>query len=141
MLFGMAAKLHRESRQDSVAAEAIQMPHNIKGLLQALQQSINEAIMESDDVAAAMAALKRTGKCPVFTIDISMQDPAAAEAEPFDSEGGEMIEDLSDVPTPAPARTHSTEELVLSDSDVEFLAALGVRDPSWCQGARISPGD
>lgn len=115
------------------------MPHNIKGLLQALQQSINEAIMESDDVAAAMAALKRTGKCPVFTIDISMQDPPAAEAEPFDSEEGEMIEDPSDVP--APARTRRGEELVLSDSDVEFLAALGVRDPSWCQGARISPGD
>jgi hypothetical protein len=103
---------------------------NIRGLLQALQQSINEAILESHDVAAAMAALKRTGKCPVFTIDISMQDPSGEASEASD-------------PTRSPIKALPprlrTEELVLSDSDVEFFTALGIRDPSWSQSTPISP--
>jgi hypothetical protein len=101
-----------EDRHDS-HLEAMNVTNNIKGLMNALRQSINEAILESNDVAAALAALRRTGKCPVFTIDISMEDmPNAA------------IESL-------PASTN-TEDLVLSDSDVEFLAAMGITDPSWC---------
>jgi hypothetical protein len=85
---------------------------NVKGLLEALRQSINEAILESNDVAAAMAALKRTGKCPVFSIDAALQDAPDAAAEPAEPFG-------------------QTEELVLSDEDVEFLAAIGITDPSW----------
>jgi hypothetical protein len=81
--------------------------------MNALRQSINEAILDSNDVAAALAALKRTGKCPVFTIDISLEEAPRADLEP------------------APVSTN-TEELVLSDSDVEFLAAIGITDPSWC---------
>jgi len=90
------------------------MAKNIRGLLNALRQAINEAILESDDVTAAMAALKRTGKCPLFTIDVALEDapgPAGAGVGPA-----------------GPA-----EELVLSDADVAFLAAMGVSDPSWCQ--------
>jgi hypothetical protein len=86
---------------------------NIKGLMNALRQSINEAILESNDVAAALAALKRTGKCPVFTIDISMEEMPNQAIEPV-------------------LASTNTEELVLSDSDVEFLAAMGITDPSWC---------
>jgi len=85
---------------------------NVKGLMNALRLSINEAILESNDVAAVMAALKRTGKSPVFTIDISLQDTPDSAAQPVLS-------------------TH-TEELVLSDADVAFLAAIGICDPSWC---------
>lgn len=116
------------------------MTRNIKGLMHALQQSINEAILDSKDVAAAMAALKRTGKCPVFTIDISMQDPPAdeAEMETADEEGLETLEcDMTVLLEPPPVkavkppRTGNDDELVLSDSDVEFLASLGVSDPSW----------
>lgn len=127
------------------------MTKNIKGLLQALQQSINEAILESHDVAAAVAALKRTGKCPVFTIDISMQDPA----EPVDltpvgahETTPESVDGSTDVAHESgqQAKFHSigsksagtsgmgstaSEELVLSDWDVEFLTTLGIRDPSW----------
>jgi hypothetical protein len=103
---------------------------NIKGLLQALQQSINEAILDSNDVAAAMAALKRTGKCPVFTIDISMQDPPGAGTAPVDGER-DMLDELVDAPSAQPTRPGRPEELVLSDMDVEFLTALGVCDPSW----------
>ena len=86
---------------------------NIKGLMNALRQFINEAILESQDVAAAMAALKRTGKCPVFMIDVALED----------------------APHPATATVENLalgEELVLSDEDVEFLGAVGIADPSWC---------
>ena len=88
------------------------MTKNVRGLMNALRLSINEAILESNEVAAAMAALKRTGKSPVFTIDISLQDVPDSAAQPVLS-------------------TH-TEELVLSDADVAFLAAIGISDPSWC---------
>jgi hypothetical protein len=119
---------------------------NIKGLLHALQQSINEAILESNDVAAAMAALKRTGKCPVFTIDISMQDPFGEASEPIDAPKSDPSDDPEDEPAARPRRLAtedrlSTEELVLSDSDVEFLTAIGIRDPSWSQSTSISPTD
>lgn len=123
------------------------MTKNIKGLMQALQQSINEAILDSHDVAAAMSALKRTGKCPVFTIDISMQDPPDAARDEEEEDAPVLLDD--EPITPA-AETHSieprntksrssqtrnSEELVLSDSDVEFLAVLGIRDPSWSEAA------
>ena len=105
------------------------MTKNLKGLLKALQQSINEAILESNDVAAAMAALKRTGKCPVFTIDISMQDAPQPANEPVE------VATYDAVGEPKADRTLAgfTEDLVLSDSDVQFLGALGISDPSWCQ--------
>jgi hypothetical protein len=85
----------------------------VKELIAALRQSINEAILESNDVAAAIAALKRAGKCPSFTVDISLEEvPGSADV---------------------PAEPSSlTEELVLSDSDVAFLTAIGISDPSWC---------
>jgi hypothetical protein len=86
--------------------------------MNALRQSINEAIIESNDVAAVMAALKRTGQCPVLTIAISLQD--ATE------------------PAAVPAMLGLTETLVLDDSDVEFLAAVGISDPSWCCSASAS---
>ncbi len=87
------------------------MTKNLTGLMKALNQAINEAILESNDVAAAVAALKRTGMCPVFTIDIGLEEAPAAQ--PLEALG-------------------RGEELVLSDADVEFLGALGITDPSWC---------
>ena len=99
------------------------MANNLKGLMTALHQFINEAILESDDVAAAMAALKRTGKNPVFTIDITLED--APECD----EIAEAVE---------PASTHNAEDLVLSDADVSFLAELGISDPSWASAPRAA---
>jgi hypothetical protein len=100
------------------------MTNNFKGLLQALQQSVNEAILESPDVAAAMAALKRTGKCPVFTVDISMVEPEDAQHD---------TDENSEAPLVAqPTASSHPGELVLSDWDVEFLANFGIRDSSWC---------
>ena len=91
---------------------------NAKELMNALRQSINEAILESNDVAAVLAALQRVGKFPVFTTDISLHDGPEPAAYP-------MLSIL-------------TEELVLDDSDVAFLAAIGISDPSWCCGTSKS---
>jgi hypothetical protein len=91
---------------------------NTKGLMNALRQSINEAIVESNDVAAVIEALKRTGQRPVLTIAISLQNTAE--------------------PAAVPAMSCLTEELVLDDSDVKFLAAIGISDPSWCCSASRS---
>jgi hypothetical protein len=95
-------------------SEASKVNKNVSGLMKALQQSINEAILESNDVAAAMAALKRTGKCPVFSIDVVLEAAPALAVE-----------------SPGPSSAN-TEELVLSDDDVAFLDAMGITDPSWC---------
>ena len=94
------------------------MTKNTKGLMNALRQSINEAILESNDVAAVMEALKRNGQRPVLTIAISLED--------------------SMEPAAVPAMSGLTEELVLDDSDVKFLAAVGISDPSWCCSASRS---
>ena len=92
------------------------MTKNLRGLLNVLRQSINEAILQSNDVAAAIAALKSTGKCPLFTIEVGLEESAG----------------LAAAPVALTALTALTEELVLSDEDVAFLAALGITDPSWC---------
>ena len=92
-----------------------EMTKNTKGLLNALRQSINEAIIASNDVAAVVAALKSTGQLPVFAIAISLQNAAESMAVP-----------------PMP---NLREELVLDDLDVEFLATVGISDPSWCCSA------
>ncbi len=89
------------------------MSNKVKELIIALRQSINEAILESNDVAAAIAALKRAGKCPSFTVDISLEEAPGPASQPDQLSG-------------------LTEELVLSDSDVAFLTAIGISDPSWC---------
>jgi hypothetical protein len=104
--------LRREERQKN-AREGIQVTKNLRGLLNVLRQSINEAILQSNEVAAAIAALKSTGKYPLFSIEVGLEESA--------------------VQAPAPvALSALTEELVLSDEDVAFLAALGITDPSWC---------
>lgn len=86
------------------------MTKNVSGLMKALRQFINEAILNSEDVAAAMAALKRTGKCPVFTVDVALEEAPQSAAAPLED--------------PAPG------ELVLTDSDVVFLRTIGIVDPS-----------
>ena len=92
------------------------MTKNVKGLLNDLRQSINEAILESNEVAAAMAALKVTGKCAVFSIEVGLEEAPELAVAPV-------------------ALSAHTEDLVLSDDDVKFLAALGITDPSWCCSA------
>ncbi len=98
------------------------MTDNLKGLLNDLQQSINEAILASHDVAAALTALKRTGRNPVFSIEVAIEETPELAAEPL-----APISFAEDRPL--------GEELVLSDEDVEFLAALGITDPSWTSKA------
>jgi len=100
------------------------MTKNVKGLMNALSQAVNEAVLESKDVAAAMAALRRTGRCPVLTIDVTMQEELEPAAAPARVPAGTAS---------ARKGTHPlNEDLVLSDADVDFLTELGIRDPSWC---------
>ena len=103
--------------------EALGVTNNIRGLMNALRQSINEAILESNDVAVAMAALRRTGKLPVFTIDVSLQDPPGAEPAPAEAAEGTVA---------------AKQELTFSDPDVAFLSALGISDPAWFCGTTKS---
>ena len=105
----------REERKNN-APEGNKVTKNLRGLLNVLRQSINEAILQSNDVAAAIAALKGTGRCPGFSIEVGLEESAVPAPEPVA---------LSTL-------TALTEELVLSDEDVAFLAALGITDPSWC---------
>jgi hypothetical protein len=79
--------------------------------MNALRQAINESILESNDVAAAMAALKRTGKCPVFTVDICLEGAPETAVEPE-------------------REPRVAEELLFSELDVKVLAAMGISDPS-----------
>jgi len=115
MSFVMAHEvlLHSVKIAKTTHRREIQVTKNLRELLNVLRQSINEAIMESNDVAAAIAALKSTGKCPLFSIEVGLEESAELAAAPV-------------------ALTALTEELVLSDEDVAFLAALGITDPSWC---------
>ena len=46
-------------------------------------------------------------------IDVALEDALEPGAQPAEALG-------------------RAEELVLSDADVEFLAAIGITDPSWC---------
>jgi hypothetical protein len=90
------------------------MTKNLKGLMNALRQSINEAILESNDVAAVMAALKRTGKTPVFTIDVALEAAPAAVEETF----AEPVQDFR--------RTPPSGMLLLNAEDEQFLQAIGI---------------
>jgi hypothetical protein len=104
----------------SIIALGGTMTKHVKGLIGALRQALNEAILESNEVAAIVEALKLTGKCPVFTIDISLQAAPELDDQPpsLKNTGGVALGD----------------DLVLSDADVAFLTALGISDPSWCSG-------
>jgi hypothetical protein len=106
---------YREDRKNN-AREGVQVTKNLRGLLNVLRQSINEAILQSNDVAAAIAALKSTGKCPMFSIEVGLEESPVSAPELL-------------------ALSALTEELVLSDEDVAFLATLGITDPSWCCSA------
>ncbi len=124
----MAFQMHSRLREDrwGLLPEAQEVTNNIRGLMNALRQSINEAILESNDVAAAMAALRRTGKLPVFTIDVSLQDPPGTEPPPAEATDG---------------ATAAKQELTFSDPDVAFLSALGISDPTWFCGSSKSKGE
>ena len=93
------------------------MTANVRGLMNALRQAINEAILDSSDVAVAIAALKRTGECPVFAIDVVLQEAPGGEEAP----GGAEPRTAEHV-----KETRPTGELVLSNSDQELLKAFGI---------------
>jgi hypothetical protein len=54
------------------------MNQDVKGLLQNLREAIHEALAESADISAAMAALEQAGHCPAFKVDIDMPESDAS---------------------------------------------------------------
>jgi hypothetical protein len=80
------------------------MEKHVKGLLSALRQAINEAILGSHDVNAALSALSRTGVCPSFAVDVMLE---GAEEHLPSLEG--------------------SGELCLTEVDEEFLRSMGIK--------------
>jgi len=80
---------------------------DVQGLMNALRQCINEAIMESEGVAAAVAALKGTGKCPLLMIDVALEEAPQPVASP--------VEESS-----------LAGQLALTGPDMDFLRSLGI---------------
>jgi hypothetical protein len=83
------------------------MEKQIKVLLSALRQAVNEAILGSHDVNAALAALGRTGRCPTLAVDVSLEKADA------------LAPDTADMQV-------ETGDLVLTAADEEFLQSLGI---------------
>jgi len=79
----------------------------------------------------------------VFTIDISMQpQPTGGSIEDATDDAVIGLDvDPVDEPRADPIVSGLTEDLVLSDSDVKFLSAIGISDPSWCQSTSNSSKD
>ncbi len=96
------------------------MERHVKALLSALRQAVNEAILGSHDVNAALAALGRTGACPSLSVDVSLQDPAGE---------GQAHEGAIQPNGAQPG------DLVLTEEDEEFLQSLGI---TLELGARIA---
>jgi len=94
------------------------MEKHVKGLLNALRQAVNEAILGSQDVNAALAAISRTGRCPSLSVDVALENPARAEQSR--DEGRQHSEQ------PSCAQSLQPGELVLTEDDDEFLQALGI---------------
>jgi hypothetical protein len=97
------------------------MDNHIKIMLSALRQAVNEAILGSHDVNAAMAALGRTGRCPSLSVDVTLENESG-EVEVNEPVAGALI---SAAQNTAVQSLHSGE-LILSSDDEEFLLSLGI---------------
>ena len=99
------------------------MQKHVRGLLTALRQAVNEAILGSHDVNAALAALSRTGRCPSLSVDVALENPSRDECE----------DESPDV------QSMQTGQLVLTESDEEFLQSLGISVDTSAEIAAKSP--
>ncbi len=98
------------------------MEKHVKGLLSALRQAVNEAILGSHDVNAALAAISRTGRYPSLSVDVALESPPRDEPE---------VE-------PDRVQSLPSGELTLTESDEEFLQSLGIlAGTSAAIGAKI----
>jgi hypothetical protein len=99
------------------------MEKHVRGLLSALRQAVNEAILGSHDVNAALAAIGRTGRCPSLSVDVALGNPSQEEP------GNE----------PSHVQSLPPGELVLAESDEEFLQSLGIAVDMSAEIATKSP--
>ena len=91
------------------------MELHVKGLLSALRQAVNEAILGSHDVNAALAALSRAGRCPSLAVDVSLEDE-------FHDANGHYQSQLED----QVGRRPVSGKLTITQADEGFLQSLGI---------------
>jgi hypothetical protein len=106
------------------------MEKHVKGLLSVLRQAVNEAILGSHDVNAALAAISRTGRCPSLSVDVALENQA--REDPVREEGWTAEE-------PSSVRSIRPGELVLAEADEEFLRSLGIKVDTGAEIAAKSP--
>ena len=98
------------------------MDKHVRGLLSVLRQAINEAILGSHDVGAALAALGQTGHCPTFAVDVSL------DSQPREDAREEECGGVQSLPIEEPAfLTEGGGQLRLTVADEEFLRSLGIQ--------------
>jgi hypothetical protein len=95
------------------------MEKHVRGLLSALRQAVNEAILGSYDVNAALAAISRTGRCPSLSVDVALECGAAHE-DTYPKAGQPWADE------PVQVQNLQPGELVLTEIDEEFLQSLGI---------------
>jgi len=100
------------------------MENHLKALLSALRQAINEAILGSHDVNAALAAISRTGRCPSLAVEVALESQNPDE---------NVQERCTVQQNPEPG------ELVLTDEDEDFLRSLGIVVETGLQVASEAP--
>jgi hypothetical protein len=91
------------------------MELHVKGLLSALRQAVNEAILGSHDVNAALAALSRAGRCPSLAVDVSLEDQSLETKGNHDSQFEDQV-----------GRRPVSGQLNLTQADEGFLQSLGI---------------
>jgi hypothetical protein len=97
------------------------MDKHVSALLSALRQAVNEAILGSRDVNAALAAISRTGRCPSLSVDVALETLALEERE---DESPDHWQGHTD--DPGGVQSLQPGELVLTGIDEEFLQSLGI---------------
>jgi hypothetical protein len=110
------------------------MEKHVKGLLSALRQAVNEAILGSHDVNAALAAISRTGRCPSLSVDVALESPPRNEREDESPDHGR-----EQAAEPVGVQSLQPGELTLTESDEEFLQSLGISVETSSEIAAKSP--
>ncbi len=119
------------------------MEKHVKGLLSALRQAVNEAILGSHDVNAALAAIGRTGRCPSLSVDVALENPSwddpAGQDQSFREDQSPYYHGRPYADEPGRIQSMQPGELILTGSDEVFLEALGISVDASAEIASKTP--
>ena len=96
------------------------MTKRIERLLSSLREAINNALGESNSVAAVMAELEREGHSPCFSVDVGLPESALTEKEIAD------LEEDAERKLPTLEVVKRDGPLILTECDETFLRELGI---------------